>query len=214
MHHSGGAFTETCYVYLPLCGALAAGAVPQSALVVGLGLGYIECMTAASSLAAGRPMPRLESFEADEALREAFRGFILSNSPFVPVGSPLSALHQAILEGCARLHGVDAAHLRAALAKALAQGNLILNGALDVSFPPPVQPYGAAFFDAYSEATSVELWSDEMVARILRACAPECAFATYASRTRLKKLLHRENFNLVHRRGFKGKRECTLAWRG
>src|SRR5690606_37032809 len=97
----------------------------------------------------------------------------------------------------------------------LGAGRLRIEGALSASAPLPAEPVSAMLFDAYSKATSPELWDETFLKDFLaRACAGRCALATYAAQGSLKRALLASGFRLEERAGFSGKRESTFALRG
>jgi tRNA U34 5-methylaminomethyl-2-thiouridine-forming methyltransferase MnmC len=58
------------------------------------------------------------------------------------------------------------------------------------------------------------LWNQDLLEAMIEFLAgPKCVFASYASRTVLKKALKKFGFKLEKRAGFAGKREATFAVR-
>jgi tRNA U34 5-methylaminomethyl-2-thiouridine-forming methyltransferase MnmC len=75
--------------------------------------------------------------------------------------------------------------------------------------------YHVIYFDAYSSKSSPFLWQEDFLCSFLKLHANEnsCCFASYASRSSLKRALKEQKFRLVKRKGFMQKRECTFALR-
>lgn len=197
MHNEAGAFSETRHVYEPAVKLVWERRWAPRFLSLGLGLGYHEILLAAHS-----PTDDWEcdSYESDGFLRESFLSWV--------EGAPgeLGATYDWIATSWG---GADA---RLRLRSARAQGRWRLHAALQKS--TPLNCASMIFFDAFSRATSPELWDAVFLASFLaRAAARSCVFATYASTGPLKRALREAGFVLRERRGFGRKRECTFAVR-
>lgn len=194
MHHSGGAASETLYIYTePFKKTLSITTQSNLSIgVVGLGLGYIELsITPALSVA------KLVSFEKDQELVENFKSWIHGQE---------NKTYDLI---CEKLH-VDKS---SALKKLNALGwhcEGELTPATQIS-----EPFNYVAYDAFSQFTDGPLWTDEFLDFFLtNLCAKDCVFATYACTGLLKRALIRNGFSFIKRPGFKGKRDATLALRG
>ncbi len=222
MHHSAGAFSESLYVYLPALQrfrSLNLTATP-SVCVVGLGLGYLELLIAAYFLSKNQNTPprlRLTSHESRGDLRRAFLEWVLDRQPKAkPTPSVLSNAGEAyehIQKKMAQHFQLEPNTLRLALKQWSEQGRWELRAALNSTNMRP-ERHHVILFDAYSSASSPTLWKRSFFDALLAQQAAEtCVFATYASRTILKHSLRTHGFCLEKRKGFQGKRECTLAIR-
>ena len=66
-------------------------------------------------------------------------------------------------------------------------------------------------FDAYSNKTSVELWSEDFLNLLMSKCEKGSYFTTYAATGVLNRCLKRSGFKNLKRDGFLYKRQSTLA---
>ena len=217
MHNLRGAFSETIYIYgicLETC--LARGFTPR-VLSLGLGLGYVEVLSAAlfekhgiSELEAGG-----ESFELIPELREWFAGWVLSSGNVPP---DFLATYEAILERTAAETGVSADRIRARLVSMLSNQRWVLSGPLSAETVAQGKIngiFGAVCFDAFSSKTSPDLWTVEFLAKFYSVVsAPECVTSTYACTGALKRVLEQLQFSVEIRPGFAHKRASTFAVRG
>lgn len=193
MHHSGGAASETQYIYgNPIRQALSID--PEiNFLVVGLGLGYIEMLIA--SEARGRA---ITSYEIDPELRQNFLEWSQGSEKFEIYNLACRSLK-----------------LEPELIRSQIQKNHLNLGAelsLNTVFE---QKSHVICFDAFSQKTSGTLWTEEFLDYfIIHACEQDCIFTTYACTGLLKRTLGKHNFHFEKRPGFIGKRDSTLAVRG
>ena len=209
MHSSHGAFAETVYIYgNALNQARATLGHEPHVLSVGLGLGYIEALAAASAGAQGSS-PTGASYEASSELREHFKDWILGRK----VEPAFAACYTDIFTRSAALVSLSPDFVRLTLAQAIADGQWTLQAALDadVKFD---RTFDCICFDAYSAKTSPELWNERFLEAFLhKACSSPCVFASYARTGALTRALGAEGFTTNPREGFAGKRESTLATR-
>jgi hypothetical protein len=213
MHSLRGAFSETVYIYGD-ANLWARQHISSSEIKVfslGLGLGYVEILSAAYALAAQSPISGV-SFEADAELTHAFQAWLLANSK--PGVVPFE-IYEDILQRAAQQASVEPVRLRQELASALLSKAWILNGALtpDSSFVEARACHVIAF-DAFSRKTTPELWTREFLDRFLsEVTASKCVLSTYACTGDLKRALLHAGFNLQIRPGFAAKRDSTFATR-
>lgn len=232
MHSFRGAFSETLYIYgsaldrfLALEPAMARSECPR-VLSLGLGLGYVEILSAAHALQHGYPL-RGRSFELVPELIHGFRTWLLAPQETVETtqGSPvipLSIYDQILARTAQAFYLQSATHLdagelalaiRQRLAAAVACGDWILDGPL-TSSTDFSQSFHIIAFDAFSSKTTPELWSREFLDPFLaRACSPVCVLSTYACTGHLKRALTAAGFTLEIREGYASKRDSTLAVR-
>lgn len=76
------------------------------------------------------------------------------------------------------------------------------------------QTFGVIFFDAFSNQSTPELWTEDFLVQFLaRASANKCGFATYAATGALNRALKLSHFIRHSQPGFSGKRESTRAFK-
>lgn len=199
MHHRGGAFNETIYIYEPVIQKTWNVVEKPRYVSLGLGLGYNEFLVAREALKSGRGF-YLVSFEADPFLRENFLQFLKGES------SELEELYRKI---CFYFQ-LDPAEVGKLLMSAADCGDWELKGALTEARELPDSIHGY-FWDAFSAKTSPELWEEDFLLACLNKAGDPAVFATYASRGPLKRALQRVGFQVETRPGFQGKRNSTLA---
>ncbi len=208
MHHSGGALTESLYIYhSALCEGLNRG-WPTRLVSVGLGLGYNEWIALAELYARGLTTGwQIWSFESEAILRTSFVQSLTSDS------SNWEQLYRDVGARVAAKFQIEPAVLREFALTAMQQGRLQLLGA----FPPAlaaVQNASCVFYDAYSKKMSAELWEETQLVRTLaNLLAPEAILATYAATGSMNRALKHLGFKLHAKPGFAGKRESTWAIR-
>ncbi len=209
MHNREGAFSESLYVYGEALNRISDRGPAVSVLVVGLGLGYLECLTAAHALSHGWENWKMISFESDSFLREEFVRWLLGAG----TAPKLVAAYNAILAQTSTQFDVSPKALRAGLVDSLEDGRWHLHEALELTSTVEF-PNDAILFDPFSAETSPKLWDDAFLRSFVeKAAKSRCIFATYASRGNLKRVLESLRFTVDSRGGFGGKRECTLAHR-
>ncbi len=204
MHHRGGAFSETQLIYgnpLRLC--LKAGG--RRVLSVGLGLGYNEILTAVESLKREiSPQDiHLLSFESEEPLRAAFLQWIS--------GEPL-AVYDIILG----FFAFDPFKVKQWLLQAYENKSWKLEHSLDeMAFHQKLKGYHCIFYDAFSSKTSPQLWEEKFLNNFFQHfCADRSLVTTYACTGALRRSLKNQNFELILKTGFGGKRMRTMGIRG
>ncbi len=215
MHHSGGALSESLYIYGHAIKLALSGTHPGSPLTifsVGLGLGYNELILVA--LTKGQPHNlQIISFEKSDFLRLEFLKWLTGQAPN---GDHADEHHQR-LSTVADLIDVrlecSPGYTQSALQK------LFENSQFEVrsSFPENLTHKDKAqliLYDAYSNKMSAELWDESFLSQFLNdfTKAP-CWFVTYAATGALGRALRTAGFTLINRAGFEGKRESTLAVR-
>lgn len=210
MHHSGGALAETLLIYGAPLRELFAGLEVPRVFSLGLGLGYVELVTARLALAAGKPF-ELETRESEEVLVETFLAWL---------GGERGTFEAEIYEGLGQAlvatePGPDLEALKSELLRARGTGAWVLSGRLGEAGEPPRGRFHGFMYDAFSSKTSPELWSEEALRGLLqRHGETDCLFSTYACTGNLKRSLRAEGFFLELREGFRGKRHSTLGRRG
>lgn len=214
MHHSGGALSETQFIYGPIVQMLFEASVSPRFLCVGLGLGYIEMLVALESLK--KPDSKLDfllSFESEESLKVLFLDW-LTDKEIPPECRETYELAASLL-----LQGTeyDLQNLKEVLLEWKKNGKWVLEGPLEncSALAQKYDQFNGIFYDAFSRKTSEGLWSEEFLNLFLQQlAASDCLLATYASLGNLKRALKEQNFEVIVRPGFQGKRNSTWAQRG
>jgi tRNA U34 5-methylaminomethyl-2-thiouridine-forming methyltransferase MnmC len=236
MHSSHGALSESLHVYAPAlelhlhhlhhlhhlnnAAAASASGASVSVCIVGLGLGYLEMITAALLLRyvkqSGYPLFKnihICSFESNTQLVHGITNWLSGMD---------SLLHEQICASVAQaIPDVTSEEIKSLLRDLQHAGQWTILGRLDGGFTKQqrtklgIAAYDVIFYDAYSPASSPELWQSDFLESFLAIHASNkgAVFASYASRTSLKQSLRQQGFILEPRRGFGSKRECTLAHR-
>jgi tRNA U34 5-methylaminomethyl-2-thiouridine-forming methyltransferase MnmC len=205
MHHSGGALTESLYIYhYGLNMALNEGCPPH-VVSLGLGLGYNELITLAEFQRRNQVAFKIWSFEADEYLRLQFTQWLQGQS------GALGAIYDEITTSIETHFKISG--LKATAAKHFQNESLQLRGSYPVD-TNDVKDVGVFFFDAFSNKMSPELWQElDMRATLSQLLSPHALLCTYAATGALNRVLKQLEFHLLDRPGFQGKRESTLAIR-
>lgn len=209
MHHSGGALTETEYIYgEALRFAVQSFGPHLKVLSMGLGLGYNEWLT----LREAPLVERIVSFEKIDLLREVFlKGLAQANQLTT---SPLEKKLWLVFEQVRCLispHDTQSGWQK--LADLFKQRRFQLLGTLEDHFQEAVNSH-VILFDAFSKKATPLLWDEEFLVNFLTTvAAPNCILATYAATGTLNRALKRSGFELQERRGFQGKRDSTFAYR-
>jgi hypothetical protein len=215
MHSEAGAFSETIYLYEPVLSYAFEKDLTPTFLCVGLGMGYIELICIAFFLKkAPHLMDKMKiySYEKEEELRSFFCLF-LSAYPAHPDALPMPFFkcYEDILMRTAAYYGLEAAVLAECAKQLIQQEQLMLSPSWTTAERLP--PCSGVFFDAFSAGTTPELWEQEAILHVIQTLGPRASFATYASRTKLKELLHEMGFVLEPKKGFGPKKESTFAYK-
>lgn len=209
MHHSGGALAETLLIYgAPLKDLFEQLPLPR-VFSLGLGLGYVELVTAKIALEAGKSF-ELETRESEEVLIQTFKDWLAGDRE-----SFEAQTYDGILRDLTAPGGPSGEDVCQALSLAAQEGRWHIRGRLGPGDEPPHGRFHGFMYDAFSSKTTPSLWSEEALRAILRDHgAEDCLFSTYACTGNLKRSLKAEGFELVLREGFRGKRYSTLGRRG
>lgn len=210
MHHSGGAWDETLYVYKPVTDWVKEQGFPESRfLSVGLGLGYVELLIAREFLNLGKDRKLiLQSFEIVPELRDYFK-FWIFNQPLHPeVQRTYDQIANFVFSSTEQIQ-----QAKNFLGDLYEKKNWRIDGALEEYLNP--QPiFHGLIYDAFSRAVSPALWTPEFLKDFLRKwAAPQSCLGTFSCTGDLKRSLKAESFELQVRLGFQSKRNCTLAYR-
>jgi len=216
MHHSGGAASETCYIYQSVM-AEAYKILPSAqTCVVGLGLGYIEICWALVSLNQNLTNPQLRSFEICKELRDGFSSWLVN----LGYEETNTNLYSQVCHSLQRILKVPTDEV--SVRKTLQEAFKVFPVQEDLhsfvrkkEFNPLQYQSHIICYDAFSSKTNSELWEESFLHDFVSAiCAQDCVWTTYACTGTLKKVLSESGFTVIKRPGFQGKRDSTLALRG
>lgn len=213
MHHLGGAYSETQYIYGGALRTEQNNRTLFSVLVVGLGLGYIELLAMGEYLRQNSVLPfKMYSYETDEDLKVAFIGWL---SGELNSEHPLFSVYELIAQ-CFSKDGYPVDLIKKELLKAKSNKQWLIDGAFSLSSLPPAD-VNCILYDAYSGKSNPELWSEEFLTTVftqVTAQSTSCVFATYACTGVLKRSLIASGFQFQKKPGFAGKRDCSFAIKG
>ena len=215
MHSNRGAFSETIYVYSPVVEFIVKNNLNPIFLSIGLGVGYIEIMIIAYFLGKDSYLLKnkefcIQSFESLNFLIKFFRGYFLKEE----IPESFKLCYERIIELNCSYFLVDKKILKEEVKNMILSNKIIFNKEFLVDSNIEYPAHGI-FFDAFSSQSSPELWEENVLKNILNSqnCSLKSSFATYASRTSLKRVLKENHFILKKKKGFSGKRECIFAER-
>ena len=203
MHHLGGAYAETQYIYGEALRCLAEwkDLSTWNVLVVGLGLGYIELLAVAEAIKNKKKIHIL-TYEIERDLVELFLSWLKGEAENIVYDRILDFFKSTYTD-------LD---LKNELLKIYSHGEWEIRGALNSS-SLPLQNFHAILFDAFSGKTTPDLWTEEFLMKFIlnSAQSSPSIFSTYACTGVLKRVLKNSGFKVEKRNGFLGKRNSTLA---
>lgn len=226
MHHRGGALSETLYIYGPAI-TLAVSRPVARVMSLGLGLGYNEILAAA--LCPEECSLRMITFEMDPSLTESFLAWIHGSetsrhrAAYEWIENQLLTQHrpqsgaqsgnQPDAQRADFLSTLSASRPRERLRTWLRNGQFEVRG----RFPEALatERFHAFLYDAFSRKMSDNLWSEFFLTQLLnRHAEADALFATYAATGDLRRALKKNQFEVIARKGFAGKKESLLGARG
>jgi S-adenosyl-L-methionine-dependent methyltransferase len=215
MHSDRGAFSETIYVYSPVIEFIVRYNLNPIFLSIGLGVGYIEIMIVAFLIGKSPHLLEnnlfcIQSFESENILIKLFKGYFLMEE----IPEPFKICYDKIIDLNSEYFLIEKDTLKNMIRNMILNYKIVFNkGFLENSNIN--NPAHGIFFDAFSAQSSPGLWEEKVLKNIFhrRNCSLYSSFATYASRTFLKKVLRENHFILEKKKGFSGKRECIFAER-
>lgn len=212
MHSVDGAFSETLYLYEDVVKYVFNHVENDKNchfLSLGLGMGYVEMLVCAYAI---KNFPNknftIFSFEKEKELKDFFIKFVFDEN----IPQIFKDTYVDIMQIFCNYYGLKTEELKLQLKNKIENKQIILYDEYNLQTNLNSSINGL-FFDAFSFNTSPELWADELLEKILSSCENCAAFATYASRTHLKKLLLAHGFKLEKKQGYGGKKESTFACR-
>lgn len=200
MHSKKGAFSESDYIYSQGC-QLYIDKNPNlnhyKAVSVGLGLGYNELLIAYKFIDLNDGSFQIYSYEKESFLVEAFRKRVERPSKYPAFWKPfekapktqLLKIQKVILDEtvyCGEIHKEN------------------LN---------PFFGSVLVCFDAYSSKTNGDLWDENFLNRMLKDTHLGSVLCTYAATGSLNRALKNNSYTNIHKKGFKGKRQSTCAFK-
>lgn len=214
MHHSGGAASETLYIYGdPLKQALdysKAKNVPTEQLktcVVGLGLAYIE-MCWAKAHVETKTVGSCDSFELVIGLQQKFINWLINQDTE-------NFSFDSIYNKCLSHLNVKQPDVVLKLMQHNYSNELNLHRDLLDQENYKNKKWNFICYDAFSRKTNEKLWDEEFLTEwIKNHVETDAVFMTYACLGSLKRALKKNDFYFIKRTGFQGKRDATLALRG
>jgi len=207
MHHSGGALSESLFIYHEALKETRSRGWPLLVLSLGLGLGYNEWIALAEVMDSATFT--LWSFEADPVLRQSFTMWLNGEA----ADTTLAEAFTAVLESVAAHFQIKSLDLKTFGRTAFQRGQWHIRG----RFPDDAagtEGCTCVFYDAFSKKMDPDLWNeDDLVTRLAQVSDANCVLATYAATGSLNRALKRLGFRLTGKSGFLNKRESTLAIR-
>lgn len=212
MHHTGGALSESLFIYGAALETRLGASASVRILSLGLGLAYNELISLAHLARAGREDFKIWSFEVLTSLIEGVQGWT-TEAGVPPAGSVASVVADVGVR-VAGAFGLEPEDLKSFARRALEDGRWELRGA----FPEDatgVSDTNVVYYDAYSNKMDPDLWLEEFLVGQLGPCLTPsgCTLATYAATGAMKRALKQLGFSLQPKAGFLGKRQSTLAIR-
>lgn len=205
MHHSGGAFGETVYIYGPALQFAFSKVETPKVLSLGTGLGYNEILSTAFGMLFSQDF-ELHSYEASSELNQSLRSWVLEDAP----GVVPFEVYDKILSLTAELFDISSLDLKRKLRSQLESGRWKLNSAFDI----PQDQYNAILYDFFSRKAMERFWTEDYLTSFFeRASSTPCAVATYACTGPLKRSLKKNFFEFIERKGYLWKRTSTFARR-
>lgn len=218
MHHLGGAYTETQYLYgdalryqLGLLEEQFSKCVENKTnqkwkvLIIGLGLGYIEILSVLESLKNKKKL-HLVSYEIKQELVDYFLNWLKGSSDH-PVYDKMMSFFQRDYSDVISNTQVIKDHLL----KMYEKGEWVIKGELNEGSLPG-ETFNAILFDAFSGKSTPDLWTEAFLISFLKkATESQSVFSTYACTGILKRSLMSVGYRVEKKAGFMGKRHSTFA---
>jgi hypothetical protein len=215
MHHSGGAASETEHIYGLIAQIILSEEGAQAGfrprfLSLGLGLGYVEMTLAREALKyPGKPLESLVSFESEQVLRDFFMDWVFGQ----PIPRACERTYDRAAHFVLRNSPWTTEQLKNELQSWMTSKRWVMGGEIEKEVSLKGR-FSGIFYDAFSAKTSQSLWSEAYLENFLSSFADSnCLFSTYASLGALKRALKNQDFQIIKRKGFAGKRNSTFAFK-
>lgn len=204
MHHSGGALSESRYIYGRLIQGVWEWGLKPKFLSLGLGLGYNELLVAEKALELDQSFSMI-SYEADNFLIQMLLASLKGQ------GDPGDEWTKIYL----KIMSLFSPEVPKRLLKAYEAGDWVIKGALetDSSTESDVQAF---LWDAFSRKTTPHLWDESFLIYFVggsQATHTAVGFTTYACNGPLKRALKYLGYEIDLQPGFSGKRQSLLAYK-
>lgn len=202
MHSKAGALSESFYIYfeaLELFFNQEALSKEVSVESVGLGMGYNEILAAFCILKNEiKNKIQIISYESEESLEKLFMKRLKSPKDYPGYWRQFK-----------KYEGFD----QDEVCKLLLE-KMIFKGPLGVDVLNSIdKKQKIILFDAYSNKTTAELWTEEFLNGYLSLCEKGSVFTTYAATGSLNRVFKKQGFKNLKKAGFLKKRESSLAIR-
>lgn len=208
MHHSGGASTETDYMYGEPIARVLRNVKEPHFMVVGLGLGYIELNIAREALKLGKTVGLITSYESVPELREFF--FQWLHGDLATLHPEVVAVYDQVIAHVLKDESIAPEELKSFLKKHFKSLNDI-EGSLEESVELKSR-YHCFSYDAFSSKTTPHLWDEVFLTRFFaEGAAEQSILSTYACKGSMKRALRANGFVVEDRPARFGKRNSTLA---
>lgn len=213
MHHSGGAASETWYIYGSVIQKALRTNKPLNIACIGLGMGFIESAWALSALAEDQTnLAEMDSFEVVPGLVQNFVAWIQRQATAAESIYNLAA-ETLIRTGPSVIRSLTAKDIQIFLANQKQRQRFRIHD--NVMTYQGAKRWNLICFDAFSKKTEASIWDESFLQKFIEQhCDKDCIFTTYACTSNLKKILVKNGFTWIDRAGFSGKRDSTLAVRG
>ncbi|MES2770076.1 MAG: MnmC family methyltransferase [Bdellovibrionota bacterium] len=207
MHHSGGAFGESVYIYGPAIQWGFAKLDHPQILSLGTGIAYNEILSAAFSIVFDAPL-KMASYEANNDLNEALIAWLKnSQEKIVPF-----KIYDSVLEMTANVFDISGEEIKSKMLSSFVAGDWKIKDAWDSQ---DREKYNVVIYDFFSSKAMEPFWTEEFLTEFLMKNADKkCSFGTYACTGKLKRALKANHFTYYKRKGYLWKRSSTFACRG
>ncbi len=219
MHHSGGAATETLYIYGEAINwALSKFPVNELRISsVGLGLGYNEILVAILILQNPAKSAKLESFEIDGELKDSFNRWVFEHDSDDEIQQKKNLIYNKIFQLLTEKiqSQVKIDEVKKYLQQQIQSGQWLFLDELNYEKIPDNPCYHLCLFDAFSQKTTQSLWDEKFLDQFIKTTfdSDYAGLATYACTGVLTRALKSHGFSVLKKPGFQGKRDCTWAER-
>lgn len=209
MHHSGGAYSETQLIYGSPIQQTFKHILNPSFISVGLGLGYVELVVAADSVLEKKNFSLL-TYESVPELVIFFSEWLNDSTK---ISTKVKVVYDQILNYITSDLNTQK-QIKNILKEKLNDNSWKIHNQLSTDNIVKTDAH-CVCYDAFSSKTNPELWDENFLdSFVYQSTHNNCLFSTYASKGTLKRALKNNNFLVLNREGFMGKRNSTLAFRG
>jgi len=205
MHHSGGAYSESLYVYGRTLPLIRFKVREPKVMSLGLGLGYNELIVAEYCYYNQLPF-FMVSYEKDPFLKESLLIMLGLSHPH--------SLSFEIQKTYQKVFSFFSEPCLWTLKQAYLDRRWILRDALTPE-KYESQSFHLIFWDAFSRKTSPELWDEGFLTHLFKEVtdSKSSVISTYACNGPMKRSLKANQFQVTETPGFQNKRRSILATR-